>query len=80
MWSMNMGSIPATPHSSTVPFPTLSAITQLQHKWVCDPNVSVCKTAPLPVKLSEPSTDEEFCKACSIHEEIQETTDPSTMT
>ena len=78
--SMNMGSVPTTPHSSSVTFLTPSTITQLQHKRVRDLDVPVCKSTPLPIKLSELSTDEEFYEAYLILEEIQETPDPAATT
>ena len=53
MVSMDMGSVRAMPHSSSDPFPTSSTITWLEHKQVSDLEVSVHKTAPLPVQQSE---------------------------
>ena len=62
-----------------MPFPTTSTITQ-HPKWVRELDASVYKTARLPVKLSELSTDEEFYGAYPIREEIQETQDPTATT
>ena len=74
--SMNIGSIPTTPHSSTVTFSTSSAITQ-HPKRVRQANSSISKTNPLLVNLSEPLMDEEFYGAYPILEVIQQTQDPA---
>ena len=74
--SMNVDSVSTAPHSSTVSFSIPSAITQ-HPKRVREPHASVCKTARLPVKLSELSTNEKLYGACPILEENQETQDPA---
>ena len=71
--SMDMGPVPATPHSSSILFPTSSIITQLHHKRVRDIEVPVRKTSPLPVKQPDLKTDEEFQGGCPI---IEENLDP----
>ena len=80
MASMDMGLVPTTPHSQSSLFPMPSTITHLQHKWVRDIEFSVRKTYPLPTKLFEPSTDEDFYGGCLIIEENRENLDPASMT